>query len=92
MVDKTKSEAMPKAPGFKLLKPGRSVTIAGRTFKRSKDVLIKTDKKTDVLKNITKISYVPETLILQHGLKADFFEGEAVADVKAAVKAHADKK
>ena len=65
-----KSDAISK-PGFKLLKPGKSVTIGGKTYKRAKDVLIKSDKTTDVKKNIKKISYVQETLIEQYAVAAD---------------------
>lgn len=74
--DSDKSNDAPVAdldkPGFRLLKSGKSLTFGGKSFRRTKDIVI----GKHVEKSIQKISYVPNSVIKAHGINLKHFESE----------------
>ena len=73
-------------PGFRLLKSGKTLTIAGKNFRRFKDVVIEKDKKKHVEKSIQKISYVPNHIIKMYNIDLKHFESETFETIPAIVK------
>jgi hypothetical protein len=66
-------------PGFHLLKSGKTLTIAGKSFRRFKDVVI----GKYVEKSIQKISYVPNSIIKAHNINLKHFESETFETIPA---------